>query len=394
MIAACPFPAPRGTPVRILRMAEELGRRGHDVHVVTYHLGEPCSSPLFRIHRIANVPTYHKMDPGPSYQKLAIVDPLLAIKVMRVARQIGPDIIHAHHYEGMLTALPARKLWKIPVVFDAHVLLDGELEFYSMGVSRRMVGRVARFFDRRIPRQAEHVISISEEIREQLCGKYQLPAQRISVVPNGVEEPFFRGRSDLFPADGLQRIVFTGNLALYQGTDLMLEAFAKVLKKRPGVRLVIITDSDATEFRSIAASLGVLEQVDFLLPKLDELPGLIASAAAALNPRTSCPGVPLKLLNYMAAGAAIVSFRGSSKYLVHEQSGLVIPDADTTAFSEAILRVLEEPQLKTRLGACAREFAASHLTWARSAQSIEQVYDQVLAGRGDGARRNERETMA
>ena len=39
MLAACPFPAARGTPIRILRIAEELARRGHDVDVVTYHLG-------------------------------------------------------------------------------------------------------------------------------------------------------------------------------------------------------------------------------------------------------------------------------------------------------------------------------------------------------------------
>jgi len=39
MIAACPFPWPRGTPIRIHRIAEAVARRGHAVHVVTYHLG-------------------------------------------------------------------------------------------------------------------------------------------------------------------------------------------------------------------------------------------------------------------------------------------------------------------------------------------------------------------
>jgi glycosyltransferase involved in cell wall biosynthesis len=321
------------------------------------------------------------MDPGPSYQKLAVVDPLLAFKVLRVAAKIKPDIIHAHHYEGMLAALPAKKLHGYPVVFDAHVLLDGELEYYSIGVSNRIVGRVARFFDRRIPWQAEHVISISEEIRDQLCSKYALPANRISVVPNGVEEQFFRGRSDLFPQDGLRRIIFTGNLALYQGIDLMLDSFAKVLQTRGDVRLVIVTDSDATEFKERAAALDVLGRIDFLTPSLEVLPGLISSADAALNPRTSCPGVPLKLLNYMAAGTAVISFRGSSKYLQHEHSGLVIDDGDTTAFAAAIVRTLEDGDLRVRLGRSARDFAAAQLTWARSAQGIEAVYDQVLEAR-------------
>jgi glycosyltransferase involved in cell wall biosynthesis len=386
MIAACPFPAPRGTPVRILRMAEELGRRGHEVHVVTYHLGEPIDSPLFKIHRIARVPTYRKMDPGPSVQKLLIVDPLLAWKVMRVAARVKPDIIHAHHYEGMLAALPA-KIWRhCPVVFDAHVLLDGELEYYSIGVSHRMVGRIARFLDSRIPRQADHVISISEEIRDQLRDKYAFPDRLISIVPNGVEDLFFRGRSDAFPRDGVRRVIFTGNLALYQGADLMLEAFAKLLRKRSDVRLVIVTDSDSSEFKATATSLGILDKIEFLPPRLELLPGLISSADAALNPRTTCPGVPLKLLNYMAAGAAVISFRGSSKYLVHEQSGMVIEGADTDSFADSIARVLDDEGLRKRIGQAAREFATANLTWTRSAQTIEQVYDGVLEHRDGQAR--------
>jgi glycosyltransferase involved in cell wall biosynthesis len=360
-------------------MAEELGRRGHDVHVVTYHLGEAITSSLFAIHRIPNIPTYRKMDPGPSYQKLAIVDPLLAWKVMRVASKVKPDIIHAHHFEGMLAALPAKKFQKYPLVFDAHVLLDGELEYYSIGFSHRLSGKVARFFDEHIPRQADHVISISDEIRDRLCSKYLLSAGRISVVANGVEEPFFQGRRGVFPQDGLRRIIFTGNLAIYQGADLMLEAFSRVTQARSDVRLVVVTDSDCSEFQLRAKALGILDRVEFKIPKLEELPDLIASSDIALNPRTSCPGVPLKLLNYMAAGAAIVSFRGSSKYLEPEQSGLVIEDANTTAFAEAILRLLSDPELKVRLGHAAQKFASENLTWSRSAQGVELVYDQVLS---------------
>ena len=81
MIAACPFPSPRGTPIRILRLAEGLSQRGHEVHVLTYHLGEEPENQSFRIHRIQNVRTYQKISPGPSYQKLMVLDPLLAIKL-------------------------------------------------------------------------------------------------------------------------------------------------------------------------------------------------------------------------------------------------------------------------------------------------------------------------
>ena len=68
MVAACPFPWPRGTPIRIFRMADALGRRGHEVHVVTYHLGEACSGAPFHIHRIPSVATYRKPE---SFTELA-----------------------------------------------------------------------------------------------------------------------------------------------------------------------------------------------------------------------------------------------------------------------------------------------------------------------------------
>ena len=49
----------------------------------------------------------------------------------------------------------------------------------------------------------------------------------------------------------------------------------------------------------------------------------------ALNPRVDCDGLPVKLLNYMATGRAIVSFAGSAEILEHEQTGLVVPSGDT-----------------------------------------------------------------
>src|SRR3990172_10649695 len=93
VVAACPFPYPRGTPIRILRMSESLAARGHEVHVVTYHLGERLTDLPFTIHRIPNIPTYRKTSPGPSYQKVFLVDPLLTVKLYGVVRDRKVDLI-------------------------------------------------------------------------------------------------------------------------------------------------------------------------------------------------------------------------------------------------------------------------------------------------------------
>lgn len=381
MVAACPFPARRGTPVRIERMAEELGRRGHQVHVATYHLGDPVASPHITVHRSRDVPGYRQTAPGPNWRKLLLVDPRLQSTVYRLTRELRPDIIHAHHFEGLLVSLPARYRYRTPLVFDAHVLLDGELEYYEMGMPGTLRRRLARTMDRLLPRAADHVISVSEEIRDRLQGDYGMRPGAVTVIPNGVEAEFFQGAAGAFPGDGLKRIVFAGNLAKYQGIDYLLQAFRIVLETRRDVRLVMVTESPTEEFAREAAVLGLLDWIELAPSELSRLPSQLASADVLVNPRTRCPGVPQKLLNYMAAGTPIVSFEGSTRYIVDGRSGIVVANEDVRAFASGILRLLADPAAARQFGREAQDFARKSLSWSATAVMIEGVYDQMLQSR-------------
>ena len=135
MIAACPFPYPRGTPIRVFHLTEQLIRLGHEVHVITYHLGNDSPRLDFAVHRIPRIITYRKLTPGPTLQKLFLVDALLTYRLRRVLQDQGFDVIHAHHFEGLLAALFAQIRPRIPVIFDCHTLLTTELPFYSFGSS-------------------------------------------------------------------------------------------------------------------------------------------------------------------------------------------------------------------------------------------------------------------
>ena len=145
MVAACPFPASRGTPIRIYRSVEALARRGHSIYVFTYHIGAPLNGEQFRIHRIIRVPTCHRQAPEPTLQKLLIVDPLLMAKVTWSVRSSRYDIVLAHHYEGLLTSLPVKTLFRVPVMFDAHTLSGTELPSYSKGLAKRLMSATGRY---------------------------------------------------------------------------------------------------------------------------------------------------------------------------------------------------------------------------------------------------------
>ena len=86
MVAACPFPFGRGTPIRIQRQAEALAARGHEVHVATYFLGtaEPVAG--VSVHRTPRLPRYRTTSPGPTLPKLLALDPMLVGTLFRLLR--------------------------------------------------------------------------------------------------------------------------------------------------------------------------------------------------------------------------------------------------------------------------------------------------------------------
>jgi glycosyltransferase involved in cell wall biosynthesis len=393
VVAACPFPVPRGTPIRIRRISEALARRGHDVHVVTYHLGDPLTDPPFRVHRTRKVSSYRKLDPGPSYRKLLVMNPLLRGVLRRVVREHDIEVVHAHHYEGLLVALSLTGSERRPIVYDAHTLLTSELPYYSLGLPRGVKAALGRWLDRNLPGRAEHVIAVTDVIRDALVREGIVPPDRVTAISNGVEverfpvpeETVVREPGPARAADPASRreadpptVVFAGNLASYQGIDLLLRAFASAASRRPDARLVLLTDSPFDEYEPLAADLGIRDRIELDRVAWPDLPARLTSAGVAVSPRIRCDGIPQKLLNYMAAACPVVAFEGSAPVVEPEREGLVVPDGDTEALGAAMVRVLDDPNLAARLGAAARARAVAEHSWDRTAARVEEVFAGVL----------------
>lgn len=361
-------------------MAETLAQRGHQVHVVTYYLGTGRVEGPVIVHRIRRMPTYRKTSPGVAYQKLLVLDPLLTMKLARVLHGQRFDVIHAHHYEGLLAAATARLGMGLPLVYDAHTLLASELPYNRLGVSAGVKRTVGRWLDHRLPRRADHVIAVTETIRDKLVGDGIVPDARISVVSNGVEIDRF----DL-PMSSTRRspvhaptLIFAGNLANYQRIDLLLEAFGHIREARSDVRLQLVTDSSFDPYESQARERGIRGAVDLVQADFEKLPALLGAADVALNPRTECDGIPLKLLNYMAASRPVVSFAGSAPGIRHGETGWLADNGDVSAFAQGALALLADRPLAERIGRKARRHVEQHHTWQRMTERIEEAYAQVL----------------
>ncbi|HEV8176833.1 MAG TPA: glycosyltransferase family 4 protein [Gemmatimonadales bacterium] len=387
VVAACPFPASRGTPIRIQRLAEAMAARRHRVHVVTYHYGSGEADPELTVHRIGRVGTYRRLAPGPTYIKLALLDPLLTIKLRQVLRRYPIDVIHAHHFEGLLVGQAARIGTRIPLVFDAHTLLTSELPLYRLGLPIRAKRFIAAAFDLRLPVLGDHVVTVTERIRDRLLERHPMWADKISVIQNGAD-------LHLFPSVGGKTrgaaasptLIFTGNLAAYQGIDLLLQAFRRVLDARADVRLKIVTDSSFDQYEARARELGIRSAIDVLQTPFREIPQQLADATLALNPRTDCDGIPVKLLNYMAARKPVVSFAGCAPGIRHRETAWLVPDGDVEAFAAGALTLIENTELADALGTSARRFVEAHHSWDHSAEKLEHIFRRLVERAGQVGR--------
>jgi len=380
IVAACPVPAPRGTPIRIYRTAEALAERGHDVHLVTYAIGRPeCPAP-FRIHRTSPRHPYRSDDVGPNYRKLLVMDPLLMRTLDRVIGEHHIDLVHAHHFEGLLASiLPCRK-HRVPLVFDVHTMLEPELPYYGLGLPTAVKRRIARELDRWLPRFADHVVTVSDELREAMLLVCPIPRDRVSVAVSGVEAlPSLNGAAS--HAKRGYRLIFTGNPAPYQGIDLMLSAFRRIASARKDVTLQIASQAPLESWSQYLRDALYRDRIEFHHVNFDRTVELIQHAHVAFNPRVDCSGVPQKLLNYLAIGVPVVSFEGSAKFVRDGHTALVVPDRNVDAMADAAIRILENEGLGRALRRNGRDLIARELTWDATARTYESIYEHVLAKR-------------
>ena len=138
-------------------------------------------------------------------------------------------------------------------------------------------------------------------------------------------------------------------------------------------RLLIVGDGPVrAELEQLAASLQLGERVRFTgVVHRDRVPGLVAAFDVALQPAVVAYASPLKLIEYLALGKAIVApaQRNIAEVLSHDVNALLFEPGDATGLERSLARLAHEPALRQRLGDGARDtIARMQLTWAGNAR--------------------------
>jgi 1,2-diacylglycerol 3-alpha-glucosyltransferase len=386
MVAACPFPANHGSPASIREMSQMLAAMGHEVHIVTYPNRQDIPVNGVQIHRVARLGSAKKVRVGPFWQR-PIWDLLMILKLCRVIRRHRIQIVHAHNYEGALVGYAARLFTGAPVLYNAVNLMGDELAGYGFIRPRILAAWLAHLLDHWVPAWADFVTMVSDKLKPVLR-KTGFPEDRMFVVPAGVNPEMVRGGDPSwfkkrFRTGSRPVVIYTGTLNHFQRIDYLLKAMKTVTAQEPVAVLAICPNLHEPELRrgheAMVSELGISEQVIWVEDvMLDDLPHLLASADVAVLCRPASPGHPVKLLNYMAAGNAIVAFEGSAIGLHHMFNGYLAADHDWEELAQGILTLIKDRSLADRLGANASVSVEGVFDWSTLARGISVIYDKIL----------------
>lgn len=391
MIAPQPFFTPRGTPFSVLNRCRALSALGHDVDLVTYHLGEDVSVPNLRIIRAPRIPGITSVKIGPSPAKLPLDTAVFVTVLVALARR-RYDVVHTHEEAGVF-GWWLRRVLRVPHLYDMHSDLAQQLTNFGFSERHALV-RLAHALERRVLRSANATIVICNDLEERAIA--YAPNSRPVLIENApLDAPARPGaaaewRSRWAPGDD-PLVVYAGTLEPYQGVPLLLDSMAQLGEldggQRPRLLIVGGRDDQIARLREHAATLDLDGRVSFIGQRPpDEMPAAYASADVLVSPRSSGTNTPLKIYSYLQSGKPIVATRlyTHTQVLDDEVAVLVEPTADGLA--EGIRRVLSDPHLSAHIAAAARRRAESRYSTEAFLRLTAQAYARLGAPAPDEQR--------
>jgi glycosyltransferase involved in cell wall biosynthesis len=283
------------------------------------------------------------------------------------------DIVHTHKFGSNAWGIPIARLAGVPVVI-AHE--HGR----SLGTPhlRNLVNREV------IARGADVFLAVCKSDRRRMIASDRIDPARIRVVPNGIVDPPAPApcrslRAELGIADAAPLVGVVAGLRRVKALEVLVEAAVVLRDEFPQLRVVIAgAGPEEAPLRELVRRRGVASVIQLLGERQD-----VAKVLAALDVAVLCSdseGSPLALLEYSAAGKAIVAtgVGGVPELLDDGVHGLLVPPRDPRSLARAIACLLRDPKLREQLGRRARAHQQREFTLDVTIRRLELLYEELF----------------
>jgi len=326
-----------------------------------------------------------------SYQRLVSMFPELQNRL--------DEILTAQHFDVVLVNFPHLAHYRLrqsprgtppPVVIidshDVHYDLARQISTSAASFGRRLHARLnwnkLRSEEVAAYENAEGVCVCSLADQQRLSK--DAPAARTVIIPNAADVDRLQPRSS-DPARDADTVLFFGLLASVPNVDGLLffirDIWPRILTARPTARFIVVGANPAPELRALEAS-GVT-----IVGPVDDLRPYLSRAAAVVVPLRLGSGTRLKILESWAMARPVVSTSLGAEGLESVAGKHLLIADDPAEFAAAVVRILNEPELATSLGAAGRALVSESYSWQGTAKSLAAFFQQAVRHRDDAKMR-------
>lgn len=296
------------------------------------------------------------------------------------------DLIHIHeiwHHSHFVAYRLAKKFYK-PYVVTIH----GELEPWCLNYKAFKKKIYSFLIQRKILKEAAALHAVTEAEVKDIHNFVE--NKKVFLIPNGLNLEEFENLPQreeferLYPQLKEKKVIlFLGRIHPIKGLDILAKAFGTVLKKRDNIQLIIAGPDDDGYKNMVVEMLkveGALNNVIFtsMLTGNEKLAALSRADIFVLP--SSSEGFSISVLEAMACGLPVVITKQCNFPEVEELGAGKVIDTDATQLSDALIELLDNPDLCKEIGNRGKRLVAEKYTWDKVADKMITVYEKILGG--------------
>lgn len=362
--------------IRIFARPEE----GFTVHAILGDRGEAGFREELESLRASLAGFSYTLAPSLKRSLCPVRDLRAGLELRRLLRALAPDIVHTHSSKaGVLGRQAAQGLGIRNIFHTAHV--------FPFQWARGVRGRVFLALERRAARVTTALVCVGESQRAIALERGLCAAEKLVVIRNGIELPApppldqkAAQRAALGLAPSAPAVGMVARLAPQKGVGAFVQAAAKVLQQRPETVFCVVGGGPLeSQVRARLAELRVPPESFRLLGHREDAAALYpAFDVVALS--SLYEGLPYVLLEAMAWGVPVVAtdVLGSRDVVRDGVTGFLARVDDPADIAARLLRLLNDPELRARCGAAARQRVAEEFSLAAFREGHRQLYRRGL----------------